>query len=116
MTRIKSTLATFLVAGSSSLFGGCDTASDGGTIGAKSLAPAGSYVHIQFRRDFLGMAGEGKVGLMGEAAAQPVASSGELKGVTDEFVVLQVDNEANRELWIPRAAVLLLDVRLKPPQ
>jgi hypothetical protein len=33
-----------------------------------------------------------------------------LKRITDEFVVLTVHNEPNREVWIPRETILLLDV------
>jgi hypothetical protein len=93
---------------------GCDTSAESGSSGTGGYPPAGSYVHVQLRRDFLGVGGgTNAIGAMGEGAPQPVASSGELKRVTDAFLVLQVDNEADRELWIPREAVLLIDVRRK---
>jgi hypothetical protein len=117
MTGIHSKLAALLLAGSATLLAGCDTSSDGGgTLSAKSLPVPGSYVHVQFRRDFLGLASDKPTTPMGEGMSMALAASGELKGITDEFVVLQVDNEANRELWVPRSAILLLDVRVKPPQ
>jgi hypothetical protein len=113
MTAIKSSVA-FLLLGCVFASGGCDTSEDGGAAsGGKSYPPIGSYVHAQIRRDYLGLASDKPTTPMGEGMNLALASSGELKRVTDEFVVLQVDNEPNRELWIPRAAILLLDVHRK---
>jgi hypothetical protein len=91
--------------------GGCDNSDDSTMVGGHAYPPVGSYVTVQYRRDYLGISGDPKVGAMGEAAPQPVASGGTLKRMNEEFIVLGVDNEPNRELWIPRGAVLLLDVR-----
>jgi len=48
---------------------------------------------------------------MGEGASLALGSSGTLKRINEEFVVLGVDNEPTRELWIPRSVILLLDVK-----
>ena len=126
MNRI-SLRAASLILGSLTAFApvGCDEGDDdNGMVGGKAYPPAGRTVHVQFRRDYLGYATTGTsggvqgtlsplVGAMGEGAPQPVAASGVLKRVTDEFVivqVVQVPNAPTRELWIPREAVLLLDV------
>jgi hypothetical protein len=90
---------------------GCDNSDDSGMVGGHSYPPVGSDVTVQYRRDYLGISGEAKVGVMGEAASQPVASGGTLKRMNDEFLVLGVNNDPNRELWIPRSSILLLDVR-----
>ncbi len=110
MKSIRLKTATLLL-GAGLFLVGCDEGDDtSGSMGGKAYPPVGSYVHVQFRRDYLG--------LSSDKAMQPLegglASSGELKKITDDFVVLQVDNEPNRELWIPRGAVLLMDVHRKP--
>ena len=108
MKHLYSTAALLLLVALS----GCDQSDDGGgMVGGRSSPPVGSYVTVQYRRDYLGVAGDAKVGVMGEAAPNSVASGGTLKRMGDDFLVLGVDNEPNRELWIPRDAILLLDVR-----
>ena len=92
---------------------GCDGGDGAGMVGGRAYPPIGSYVHVQFRRNLLGIAGEKPTTPSGEGMGMALASSGELKRVTDEFIVLQVDNEPDRELWVPRDAVLMLDVRRK---
>jgi len=95
---------------------GCDEGEEVGMVGGRAYPPAGSYVHVQFRRQFLGLAGEKGTNVMGEGAGLTVASSGELRRVTEEFVVLAVDGEPTRELWIPRDVILMLDVTRRAPQ
>jgi hypothetical protein len=112
MNRITSTAAAFLLAATAFASVGCDEGDDG-MVGGKAYPKTGSNVHVQLRRDYLGLnsvTGMPMVGAMGEGAAQPVAASGTLKRVTDEFVVLQIPGDERRELWIPRDAVLMMDV------
>ena len=80
---------------------------DGTAAGASTAPPAGSYVYVQFRRDYLGFTAT----TPSAPTAEGMGSSGTLKELTPAFVVLKVDNEAGRELWIPREAVLMMDVR-----
>lgn len=113
-SSLKLTLVLLAVTFAGSTGAGCDTSAESGSSSAGGYPPTGSYVHVQLRRDYLNVGGgTTAIGAMGEGAPQPVAASGELKRVTETFLVLQVDNEADRELWIPRDAVLLLDVRRK---
>jgi hypothetical protein len=112
MNAIKSTLSCLLLGGA--LLGaspGCDEGQDVGMVGGRAYPPVGSFVHVQFRRDFLGMAAEKGSSPTGGESGIELASSGELRRVTEEFVVLAVANEPDRELWIPRDAVLLMDVK-----
>jgi hypothetical protein len=116
MNRISSSMLALLVAGSSSFaVVGCDEGEDG-MVGGKVSPKAGSTVHVEFRRDYLGVnsvANTPMIGAMGEGATQPVGTTGTLKRMTDEFLVLQVPGDDKRELWIPRSAILLLDVTRK---
>jgi hypothetical protein len=107
MKKITILFTTMLLLGA-----GCDNSDDGG---GKAYPTVGSRVDVQLRRDYLGIHATPPqiVGVMSEGANQPVAASGVLARVTDDFVVLQVDNEPNRELWIPRGAILLMDVKKK---
>ena len=97
---------------------GCDEGQDVGMVGGKVYPPLHSFVHVQFRRDYLGLAGDKGSSPVGSADPSNVlASSGELLQITEDWVVLQVQNEPDRELWIPRGNVLLLDVkRYSQPQ
>ena len=114
MNRITIRAASLMVATVAAFTSaGCDEGDDG-MVGGKAYPPTGSTVHVQFRRDYLGMAANSRseaLGAMGEGAPQPVAASGVLRQVGEEFIVLQVgEDKARRELWIPRDAVLMLDV------
>ena len=109
MNRLHSNLALLLLTTAAGL-AGCDTSDDAGMVGGRAYPPAGSYVYVQFRRDYLGLAGDKATTPMGETG-MTLASSGTMKRIGDEFLVLSVDNEPNREIWIPRDAILLLDVR-----
>jgi hypothetical protein len=91
--------------------GGCDNSDDGTMVGGHAYPPIGSSVVVQFRRDSLGLASDKPTTPMGEGVNLTLGSSGTLKRINEEFVVLGVDNEPNRELWIPRSVVLLLDVK-----
>ena len=125
MNRITARTASLLFALTALASPGCDEGDDDGMVGGRAYPPAGSTVHVQFRRDYLGYATTGTsggqpgtssplIGAMGEGAPQTVAASGELRRVTDEFIVLRIPNPAAdapvREVWIPRDAVLMLDV------
>ena len=111
MNAAKSTLPALLLAGLVMIVGpSCDDGQEVNMVGGRAYPPVGSFVHVQFRRQHLGFASEKGISVMGDTAGVTVASSGELRRVTDEFVVLQVANEPNRELWIPRDVILLLDV------
>lgn len=90
---------------------GCDNSSDTGMVGGRAYPKVGSNVDVQFRRNFLGLSSDKPTTPMGEGMNMNLGASGVLKGVTDEFVVLQVHGEENRELWIPRDTILLLDVK-----
>jgi hypothetical protein len=90
---------------------GCDNSDDGTMVGGHAYPPAGSYVVVQFRRDYLGLASDKPTTPMGEGVNLTLGSSGTLKRINEEFVVLGVDNEPSRELWIPRGSILLLDVK-----
>ena len=94
---------------------GCDESQDVGMVGGKVYPPVGSFVHVQFRRDYLGVASEKGTSPVNSDTGMVLASSGELRRITDEFVVLEVANEPDRELWIPRENVLLMDVK-RPSQ
>ena len=112
MNAIKSTLSCLLLTGA--LLGaspGCDEGGDVGMVGGRVYPPVGSFVHVQFRRDYLGMAAEKGSSPTGGESNLALASSGELQRVTEEFVILAVANEPDRELWIPRDAILLMDVK-----
>ena len=113
MNALKSTVSGLLFAAALALGGpaGCDDGQDVGMVGGKTYPPVGSFVHVQFRRDFLGFAGEKGSSPVGTDPNVVLASSGELRRITDEFVVIAVATEPDRELWIPRDVVLLLDVK-----
>ena len=113
MNALKSTVPCLLFAAALVLCGpaGCDDGQDVGMVGGKTYPPVGSFVHVQFRRDFLGFAGEKGSSPVGTDPNVVLASSGELRRITDEFVVIAVANEPDRELWIPREVVLLMDVK-----
>ena len=112
MRKLHLTLATVLLTLAGILaVGGCDNSDDGTMVGGHAYPQPGSYVVVQFRRDYLGLAGEKATTPMGEGANLTLGASGTLKRVNEEFVVLGVDNEPNRELWIPRSVILLLDVK-----
>ena len=111
MNAMKSTLA--LAAALAVLFTspGCDDS--GGeiqSVGGSATPPVGSHVDVQFRRNYMGLASSQPTTPMGQAGME-LGSSGILKGITNDFVVLQVHGEENRELWIPRDTILLLDVK-----
>ena len=106
---MKSTYALILIVALSGATG-CDTDETADMVGGRVYPKAGSTVHVQFRRDLLGLASDKPTTPMGEGMNMAIGTSGVLKRITDEFVVLQVHNEANRELWIPRDTILLLDV------
>jgi hypothetical protein len=91
--------------------GGCDNSDDGTMVGGHAYPPTGSYVYVQFRRDYLGLASEKPTTPMGEGMGMSLGSSGTLKRINEEFVVLGVDGDAQREIWIPRGVILLLDVK-----
>ena len=59
----------------------------------------------------LGLASDKPTTPMGEGMNMALGSSGTLKRMNDEFVVLGVDGAPDRELWIPRSVILLLDVK-----
>ena len=111
MTRTRSTLATFsllaTLAAPFPLLSGCDETGGSGGGGGAHPEP-GSYVYVHFRKQHLGLASDKPTTPMGEGMNMALASSGELRLLTDEFVVIKVDGEAGRELWIPRDVVLLL--------
>ena len=98
------------------LFVGCDTSEDSGMVGGRAAPPEGSEVHVQLRRDYLGLASDKPTTPMGEGMGMSLGTSGVFKRMTDEFVILQVHDDANRELWIPRESILLLDVRRQPKE
>jgi hypothetical protein len=106
---MKSTFATLLTL--TLLAAGCDTGEDSGITGGRGYPKIGSHVDVQFRRGMLGLASEKPTTPMGEGMNMSLGSSGILKHITDDFVVLQVHNEPNRELWIPRDTILLMDVK-----
>jgi hypothetical protein len=109
MTLKKTCLATSLALAMFTALPGCSGGdSDDKKATAAVAGPgAGSYVYVQFRRDFLGLASPTAVG----PTTEGMGASGTLKEINREFVVLKVDNEAGRELWIPRESVLMMDVR-----
>ena len=110
-TRFKLALLSPAILLSAFAVGGCDNSDDGTMVGGHAYPPAGSYVVVQFRRDYLGLASDKPTTPMGEGASLALGSSGTLKRINEEFVVLGVDNEPTRELWIPRSVILLLDVK-----
>jgi hypothetical protein len=112
MTRFNSKLAAvvLLSAAAFPLIPGCD---DGSGDGDSSAPKPGSYVYVQFKRNYLGLASDKPTTPMGEGMNMQLASSGEMKSLNDEFLVLKVDGEPGRELWIPRDVILMLDVRNK---
>ena len=110
-TRFKLALLSPPILLSAFAVGGCDNSDDGTMVGGHAYPPAGSYVVVQFRRDYLGLASDKPTTPMGEGASLALGSSGTLKRINEEFVVLGVDNEPTRELWIPRSVILLLDVK-----
>ena len=69
----------------------------------------GSNVVVQFRRDYLGAAdSDGPVSATaGNVNGTEVAVAGKLVRVSDEWVVIE---SQGRELWVPKSAVLYLDV------
>src|SRR3954454_21493989 len=109
---MKCSISTFAAVALAALLwsvaGGCDTSDDSGMVGGHAYPQVGSYVSVQFRRDYLGLASDKPTTPMGEGMNLSLGSSGTLKRINDEFVVLGVDNEPNRELWIPRRSILLL--------
>jgi hypothetical protein len=111
MKRSQLTFAALALATTLGSLAGCDNSDDSGMVGGHAYPAVGSYVSVQFRRDYLGLASEKPTTPMGEGMNMSLGSSGTLKRINDEFVVLGVDNEPNRELWIPRGSILLLDVR-----
>ena len=113
MKRTRSTLATLLLlAGAAALpvLPGCD---EGGASGGGEHPAPGSYLHVHYRKQYLGLASDKPTTPMGEGMNMGLASSGELRLITDEFIVLKADGEPGRELWIPRDVILMLDVRAK---
>lgn len=118
MNALKLALLALLPSAALLAAPGCDEGQDVGMVGGKVYPPIGSFVHVQFRRDYLGLAGDRGSSPVGSNDPDNVlASSGELRRITEDFVVLEVQNEPDRELWIPRENVLLLDVKLpSPPQ
>jgi hypothetical protein len=90
---------------------GCDNSDDTSMVGGRAYPKVGSHVDVQFRRGMLGLASDKPTTPMGEGMGMNLGASGVLKGVTDEFVILKVHGEENRELWIPRDTILLLDVK-----
>lgn len=94
---------------------GCDvsTGGSGGSSGDTGpQPPAGGTVTVQFRRDYLGGAKDGPASATaGEINGSQVGLSGTLVRVTDEWVVIGAQG---REQWVPKSAVLYLDVM--PPQ
>ena len=109
--RFKLALVAPAILLSALAVGGCDNSDEGTMVGGHAYPPAGSSVVVQFRRDYLGLASEKPTTPMGEGMNVALGSSGTLKRINEEFVVLGVDNEPSRELWIPRGAILLLDVK-----
>jgi hypothetical protein len=80
---------------------GCDSRSSG------PQPPTGSQVTVQFRRDYLGGAKDGPASAtLGSINDNQVALQGKLVRVTDEWLVVE---NAGREQWVPRAAVLYID-------
>jgi hypothetical protein len=112
MTRLQTTLAASLIAALTlPLLPGCD---EGGSAGSGGENPKpGSYVHVHFRKQHLGLASDKPTTPMSEGVNMGLATSGELRLINDEFIVLKADGEAGRELWIPRDVILLMDVRAK---
>jgi hypothetical protein len=115
MNALKPTPAGLLLAALLFTSPGCDEGQDVGMVGGKVYPPLGSFVHVQFRRDLLGLASEKGSSPVNSDTGLVLASSGELRRMTEEFIVLEVANEPDRELWIPRENVLLLDVK-RPSQ
>jgi len=74
----------------------------------------GSYCVIQFRRDFLGASADMPVtatqSIVGEAE---VGVGGTLRKMTAEWIVIE---SQGRDLWIPRASILYMDVTKKQGQ
>jgi hypothetical protein len=110
-SRFKLALIAPAILLSAFAVGGCDNFDDGTMVGGHAYPAVGSYVVVQFRRDYLGLASDKPTTPMGEGVNLTLGSSGTLKRINEEFVVLGVDNEPNRELWIPRGSILLLDVK-----
>ena len=112
MNRVKLALSGLLLCTVLLASTGCDEGQDVGMVGGHIYPPKGSFVHVQFRRDYLGFAGDkGSSPVVGTDPGVALASSGELRNITEEFIVLAVADEPDRELWIPRGNILLLDVK-----
>jgi hypothetical protein len=108
MKRTTLTLSLALVL---SAVAGCDdSGGDAGMVGGRSYPKVGSHVDVQFRRGYLGLASDKPTTPMGEGMNMNLGASGVMKGINDEFLILGVHGETNRELWIPRDTILLLDV------
>lgn len=115
MNVFKCGISGLLLAGALCVVAGCDEGQDVGMVGGQVYPPVGSLVHVQFRRDHLGFAGDKGSSPVDSDASRVLASSGELRRITEEFVVLGFADEPNRELWIPREVILLMEVR-RPDQ
>ena len=111
MNAIKSSLALSVMSLALLASPGCDSGDDAGAVGGPKYPAVGSHVDVQFRRQHLGLASDKPTTVMGEGMGMNLGASGVLKKVTDEFIVLGVHGETNRELWIPRETILLLDVK-----
>lgn len=115
MNALKPAVSGLLLATMALTLSGCDEGQDVGMVGGKVYPPLGSFVHVQFRRDLLGLSSDKGSSPVNSDTGMELASSGELRRMTEEFIVLEVANEPDRELWIPRENVLLLDVK-RPSQ
>jgi hypothetical protein len=79
---------------------------------ASAGSPFGREVTIQFRRDALGTAAPLPVSpTTGRINGAEVAVSGRLMKFTEEWIV--ISQGENRELWINRSTVLLMEFPLK---
>ena len=100
------------------LVAGCNRANAAGSIGQRQ-PPTGRNCTVQFRRDFLGTARDLPVSpTIGSINGAETSVQGKLTVVTDEWIVLDQTIAAGaqpveRELWIPRDAVLLLQISPK---
>ncbi len=75
---------------------------------AVAAPPTGHRCTVQFRRDALGIAAATPLGIRGESRVDKLAQvSGVIDQVTPEWLVLR---DADKALWIPRSAVLLVEV------
>src|SRR6185436_14020736 len=97
------------------LLTGCDDAHAAATIGKRD-PPLGRDCIVQFRRDFLGTARDIPVSpTLGSINGAETCVRGKLVVVTDEWIVLSYTvpvaaKPIEREFWIPRSVVLLLEM------